>query len=123
MKKNILIIENDEYLANIYNKKLTGDGFNAVIARDGNSGLRAATKSPPDLIILDLLLPRKPGVEVLKELKADGNLKMIPVIISSDLSEKEMINECFRLGAVDFIIKAHINLSELSLRVKRALNQ
>lgn len=119
--KKILIIEDDSHLADIYSKKLTAEGFDVLIAKSGNAGLKMAKKNLPDLIVLDLLLPTKSGVEVLKELKADVNLKRLPVIIASNLSEKATVDECLRLGAVDFIIKVHINLSELVLRVKKAL--
>ena len=120
--KKILIIEDDQHLADIYNKKLAGEGFGVIVAKDGKTGLKLAAKESPDLIILDLLLPRMPGVEVLKNLKATAPLQSIPVIVSSNLAEKNIIDECLRLGAADFIIKAHINLSELVIRIKKALN-
>ena len=122
MSKKILIIEDDQHLTGIYNKKLAGEGFDVIVARDGKAGLKLAAKEAPDLIILDLLLPRMPGIEVLKNLKAAAPLQSIPVIVTSNLAAKNIIDECLALGAVDFIIKAHINLSELAIRVKRALD-
>ena len=121
MEKKILIIEDDSHLADIYNKKLSAEGFEVLIAKSGNMGLKMAKKTLPDLIILDLLLPTKSGIEVLKELKADENFKRLPVIIASNLSEKATVDECLGLGATDFIIKVHTNLSELVLRVKKVL--
>jgi len=121
MEKKILIVEDDTYLADIYGKKLSAEGFEVSIAKNGNAGLKMAKKIIPDLIILDLLLPSKSGVEVLQALKADEKYKNIPVIITSNLSEKATVDECLALGAVDFIIKVHINLSELVIRVKKAI--
>lgn len=121
MNKKILIIEDDTYLADIYSKKLSAEGFEVSTVKNGNVGLKIVKKTMPDLIILDLLLPTKSGVEVLRTLKADEKYKNIPVIITSNLSEKTTVDECLALGAVDFIIKVHINLSELVIRVKKAI--
>jgi len=121
-KTRILIIEDDADLVAAMKKMLENKGHNVIVAYDSEEGNEKLKHDRPDLIILDLLLPRMPGVEVLKNLKATAPLQSIPVIVSSNLAEKNIIDECLRLGAADFIIKAHINLSELVIRIKKALN-
>jgi len=121
--KKILIIEDDSHLADIYGKKLTSEGFEVITAKSGSAGLRMAKKTPPDLVLLDLLLPSKPGLEILKLLKADEHLRTVPVIVTSNFGDKATVRECLGSGAVDFIIKAQINLSELVIRVKKAIKQ
>jgi DNA-binding response OmpR family regulator len=120
-KASVLIIENDSHLADIYSEKLSSEGFAVTAVKDGVLGLKAARKMPPDILVLDLLLPRKSGVEILKEFKQDRGLAKIPAIVVSNVSEKQTIDECFRLGAADFIIKKHINLSELVAMIRKAL--
>ncbi|MBU1131098.1 response regulator [Patescibacteria group bacterium] len=117
----ILIVEDDEFLLRMYVAKLEMEGYKIVTAVDGEKGVRLAVKEKPDLILLDLLLPKKDGFQALKELKANAATRSIPVIILTNLSQKKDIDRCFSLGIKDYLIKAHFVPSEVIIKIKRIL--
>ena len=121
MPKNVLIIEDDEFLRGLINKKLTAEGFNMISAIDGEEGIKKAKEEKPDLILLDLVLPNVDGFEVLSKIKEDPVSSSIPVIILSNLSRKEDIDKGVKLGAVDYIIKAQFTPEEIVDKVKAIL--
>lgn len=121
MPKNVLIIEDDEFLRGLINKKLTAEGFTMISAIDGEEGIKKAKEEKPDLILLDLVLPNVDGFEVLSKIKADPVSSLIPVIILSNLSQKEDIDKGAKLGAVDYIIKAQFTPEEIVDKVKAIL--
>jgi len=121
--KNILIIEDDEFLRGLINKKLLAEGFNVISAVDGEEGIKKAKEQKPDLILLDLVLPNIDGFEVLEKVKADPDVSAVPVIILSNLSQKEDISKGIKLGAVDYIIKAQFTPEEIVEKVKNILNK
>lgn len=120
-QQKILIIEDDGFLIQMYASKLEMEGFKVLAAVDGEKGLRIVKKEQPDLILLDLLLPKKDGFEVLAELKKDSKLKDIPVVVLTNLGQREDIERCFNLGAVDYLIKAHFIPSEVIAKLKSLL--
>ncbi len=122
-KLKILIIEDDTFLLQMYSTKLELEGFEVVDATDGEKGLRQAKKELPDLILLDLILPKKDGLAVLEELKKDPATAAIPVIILSNIGQKEQIDRCFELGAVDYMIKAHFIPSEVIAKIEKTLEK
>ncbi len=122
-KLKILIIEDDTFLLQMYSTKLELEGFKVLNAVDGEKGLRVAKKELPDLILLDLLLPKKDGEEVLLELKQDQSTANIPVVILSNIGQKEKIDRCFALGAKDYLIKAHFIPSEVIAKIKKTLEE
>ena len=121
MPKNVLIIEDDEFLRGLINKKLTAEGFNMISAIDGEEGIKKAKEEKPDLILLDLVLPNVDGFEVLSKIKEDPVSSSIPVTILSNLSRKEDIDKGVKLGAVDYIIKAQFTPEEIVDKVKAIL--
>lgn len=121
MAKNILIIEDDEFLRGLINKKLTAEGFNMVSAIDGEDGLKKAKEEKIDLILLDLVLPNMDGFEVLSKIKQDQSTAKIPVVILSNLSQKEDIDKGIKLGAADYLVKAQFTPEEIVEKVKNAL--
>jgi DNA-binding response OmpR family regulator len=121
MKKSpkILLIEDDVFLANMYNTKFGLEGFEVLEAVDGEKGLRIAKKSRPSLILLDLILPGPfDGFEVLENLKKEKKTKNIPVIVLTNLGEKNHIEKALELGAADYLIKTHFLPSEIVDKVK-----
>jgi len=114
----ILIVEDEPFLLELYQTKLVQEGYNALVASNGDVGFAQALNNLPDLILLDLLMPKVDGYEMLKKLKADSKTKAIPVIIFSNLTQKEEIEKGLRLGANDFIIKTSITPTQLASRVK-----
>jgi len=111
--EKILLIEDDLFLIDIYNVKLKASSFSVDVAEDGESGLAKAKENKYDLIILDIVLPGLDGRDVLRKLKSEKDLKNIPVIILSNLGQKNEIEEGMKLGASQYLIKAHYTPSEI----------
>ena len=122
MSRTILVIEDDKFLRKVINRKLLKEGYEVIEAMDGSEGIKAA-ENKPDLILLDLVLPEMNGFEALAELKKKPETKDIPVIILSNLGEKEDIETGLNLGAVDYLIKSHFNPAEILSKIETVLNQ
>ena len=120
--KKILLIEDDPFIAEIYETYLKNAGLEVALAEDGQKGIRQSKETHPDLILLDLLLPKADGFEVLGILKSEPELKNIPVIIITNLADKESIEKASSLGAIDYIIKVNISSKEIVQKVKDALS-
>ncbi len=122
-KTKILLIEDDIFLSSIYSKKFESEGFEMLIALDGEKGLKLALSKKPDLILLDLLLPGIDGFEVLRTLQKNKETQRIPVILLTNLNQKEDIDNGLALGAADYIIKTHFMPSEIVEKVKKFLGK
>lgn len=118
----ILVAEDDEFLANAYRVKFTKSGFEVLLAADGQEALDIAHKNHPDLILLDLIMPKMDGFTVLETISRDPQLKKIPVIIASNLGQQEDIEKTKSLGAVDYIIKSDITLEDIVKKIRNHLN-
>ncbi len=117
-KKHILLVEDDGFLASIYAQRLEVEGYEVSLASNGEDGVRLALKDHPALILLDLVMPKLDGFQVLERLKQEENTKAIPVLILSNLGQKEDIERCASLGAAGYLIKAHTLPHETILKVK-----
>lgn len=114
----IFIAEDDSFLLRMYTKKLVNFGFNVISAPDGESAIRSIRKHIPSVILLDILMPKKDGFAVLQEIKADPQLKTIPVIMLTNLSEPEDIKRARKLGANEYMIKTHFLPSEVVEKIQ-----
>lgn len=121
MAKKILIVEDDKFLRDLISQKLLKAGYDITEAIDGEKGIEGVKKEKPDLVLLDLILPGVDGFEVLSQIKADPILAQIPVIILSNLGQKEDVERGLKLGAVDYLIKAHFTPEEIIQKVKAVL--
>jgi DNA-binding response OmpR family regulator len=121
MAQKILIIEDDKFLRELIVQKLNKEGFNVSEAIDGEEGIKKTKEEKPDLVLLDLILPGIDGFEVLSRMKKDSSLSSIPVIILSNLGQKEDVEKGLKLGAVDYLIKAHFTPGEIIEKIKVAL--
>ena len=119
--KKVLIIEDDEFLRGLIQKKLVSEGFEAISAADGEDGVKKAKENKPDLILLDLMLPNMDGYEVLGKVKNDSSISSTPVIILSNLAQPEDIQKGVKLGAADYVIKAQSTPEEIVEKVKTIL--
>ena len=117
----VLLVEDDSFLANIYKTKFELEGFKVTVAGNGELGLKEAKKKNPDIILLDILLPKIDGFTVLEELKGDSDLKNIPVILLTNLGQKDDVKKGLELGAKDYLIKAHFKPSETVEKVRKVL--
>jgi len=123
MPKKILVIEDDKFLRELISQKLLKEGYEISEAIDGEEGLKKVKEEKPDLVLLDLILPGIDGFEVLSEIKDDPILAQIPVIILSNLGQKEDVEKGLRLGAVDYLIKAHFTPGEIVEKINNALKK
>ncbi len=121
MNKKILVVEDDKFLLNAYRVKLQKSGFEIKIAMDGEEAIAALKGYTPDLILLDLILPKKDGFAVLEELKANEIWKKIPVLIASNLGQKEDIDRGMGLGATDYVVKTDLSLDDLVKKINSFL--
>lgn len=118
---HILLVEDDTFLANIYKTKFELEGFKVSVADNGEDGLADVKKKKPDIVLLDILLPKMDGFSVLKHIKDDAATQKTPVIFLTNLGQKEDVEKGLALGAVDYLIKAHFKPSETVEKVKKAL--
>ncbi len=121
MAKKILIIEDDKFLRELISMKLQKEGYTIVEAVDGEEGEKKIREEKPDLVLLDLILPGIDGFEVLSRIKEDPTVSSIPVIILSNLGQKEEIEKGLKLGAIDFLVKAHFTPGEIIEKIKNIL--
>ena len=117
----ILLVEDDPFLLSMYSTKFELEDFQVISANDGQKGLDFALKEKPDIILLDILLPKMNGFEVLEKLKENEVTKNIPIILLTNLNQKNEIEKGLSLGADDFLIKAHFMPSEVVGKIKKIL--
>jgi two-component system, OmpR family, alkaline phosphatase synthesis response regulator PhoP len=121
--KKILVAEDDKFLSQAYKLKLARAGFDVRVAIDGQDTLEILKTFTPDIILLDMIMPVKGGMAVLQEIKADEKLKNIPVVVTSNLEQKDQIDEGFKLGAVDYLIKSNISMDDLVKKIENVLSK
>lgn len=120
--KKILLVDDDPVLTRMYQKKLENDGYLVETAADGDTALDKIHSSRPDLVLLDIMMPRLNGFEVLKQLKAHTETSTIPVVLLSNLSSSdEDILKGIQLGALTYLIKAGNRPSVVVAKVKEIL--
>ncbi len=107
----------------MYASKFELENFNVIMAEGGEKGVKMAINEIPDIILLDVILPKMNGFEVLEKLKSDERLKDVPVILLTNLSQKDDIDKGLKLNAVDYLIKAHFTPSEVVEKVKEVLGR
>jgi DNA-binding response OmpR family regulator len=119
--KKILIIEDEQALQKTLTSKLESEGYKVFTSLNGIEGLEIAKKEKPTLIILDLILPKKNGFEVLEGLKIDEDTKEIPVIVLTNLENMGDIQKVIDLGATTYLVKANYELNEILEKIKKIL--
>lgn len=115
--RTILIAEDDRFLRRAAELALKQRGFSVVLAEDGSQALALARTCQPDLILLDVLMPRMTGIEVLRQLRADEATRHLPVLVLSNSSKELDVDTANRLGIEGYWIKANLSLKELGDRV------
>lgn len=117
----ILIVEDDRFLRELLTRKLVQGNYEVFEAIDGEEGLKKMKEIRPDLVLLDLILPSIDGFEVLRRIKEDISLAQTPVFILSNLGQREDIEKGLKLGAVDYLVKAHFTPNEIIEKIKATL--
>jgi len=119
--RTVAIIEDEEILLKVLKEKFQNENFEVVTAIDGEEALPLIKQSRPDVVLLDLILPKKNGFEVLQEMRNDPNLKNVPVVVLSNLGQEEDIKRALQLGAQDYLIKTQHPINEVIEKVKSYL--
>ncbi|MEK9209372.1 MAG: response regulator [Patescibacteria group bacterium] len=119
----ILIIEDDKFLRELIVQKLVAEGFKVYSAIDGEESFKILEKIMPHLILLDLILPGMDGFEILTRLKKDQKTSSVPILVLSNLGQKEDIDKAVSLGAVGYMIKANFTPGEIVEKVKNILRE
>lgn len=116
-KKTILLADDDQFIAVVYKDGLEQAGYSVVVAHDGEEALAQIRAIKPDLVLLDIIMPKQNGFEVLQALQADPTVSTIPVIVLTNLSQESDELEARKFGATDFLVKSNISLNDLLARI------
>lgn len=119
----ILVAEDDKFLARAYEFKLSRAGCQIIMAANGEEAINKMKAEKPDLVLLDIIMPKKNGFDILLEIKADPELKAIPVIIMSNLGQEGDIKKGLQAGAIDYIVKANTSLEEVVKLIEKYLKE
>jgi len=117
----VLVIEDDKFLQRLLVMKLTQDGFDVTGASDGEEGLRRIVTEPPNLVVLDLIMPKMDGFEVLAQMRTNIKSRNIPVIVLSNLGQDEDISRVKQLGALEYLTKSEVSIHEVVQKIEEVL--
>ena len=123
MAKKILIIEDEEIMVDLLQKKLTKEGYVVSVARDGEEGIKAIKNQRPDIVLLDIIMPKMGGLEVMEEKRKDPDIKDIPVIIISNSGQPVELDRARKLGASDWLIKTEFDPQEVLSKVVKQIGR
>ncbi len=119
----ILVVEDETFLVKIYTVKLKKEGFDVSIANDGEQAVKMAEELKPDLILLDLILPKLNGFEALERMRASAANKSTPVIVLSNLGQEEDIKRAEGLGADGYLVKANFSIQDIVAKIQETLEK
>lgn len=117
----VFIVEDDAFISSLLVKKLSAAGATVETVNNGEAALEAIKKFQPNVILMDIMLPGIDGLQVLQQVKADAELRAIPVIMLSNLGEKTQIDQAKKTGAINFLIKATMSVDEIAAEARKAL--
>lgn len=123
MGKKILIIEDDRFLSSLMKARLEKEGFSTMQAFDGEEALNLLKQEKPDMIVMDLIMPKVSGFELLETISVDPQISRIPVMILSNLGQDSDIDKVKRLGAVEYFVKVKTSIDDLVSHVKEIANK
>lgn len=119
----ILVVEDDVFLGNAYKLKLEKAGYTVDIATDGFKAMESLKKQIPSIVLLDLIMPNMDGFSTLEAIRKRPELDKTPIIIASNLGQKEDIDKGLRLGAADYIVKSDLSMKDLIKKVEDTINK
>jgi len=119
--KKVLIVEDEKILADVEAEEFRSRGYEVQVAENGDEAMGQVKTFKPDLIVLDLIMPKKGGLAVLKELKDDPELKDIPVVVLTNLSEDKSVKDAMELGAADYFVKTENAIYEMADKAQNYL--
>ena len=119
--KSILIVEDEPLLSNLLKQRLEKEGYIVAQAQDGQEALEKIKEQTPNLILLDIILPKVSGFEFLEKVRENPQMEEMPVIVISNLGQESDIQKGQSLGAVGYFVKAHVSIEDLVGQVKQFL--
>jgi len=120
----VLLVDDDPAIVVMYERKLSLNGFRVVVAGNGEEGLAALKKERPEIILLDIMMPKLNGLDTLKIIKSDPAYQDLPVIILTNLGDRaEDVMRCKELGAADYWVKANTPIGEITERIKKIISR
>ena len=123
MGKKVLIVEDEQLILELLQKKLIREGYETLIAKDGDEGLKAMRQDRPDIVLLDIIMPKMGGLEVMAEMQKDPELKKIPIIVVSNSGQPVEIDKAQALGAKDWLVKAEFNPQEVIDKIEKQIGK
>jgi two-component system alkaline phosphatase synthesis response regulator PhoP len=123
MAKKILLMEDEELIISLLQKKLVKEGYDVAVARNGQEGLELMRKEKPALVLLDIIMPKKGGFEVMEEMSNDESLKNTPIIIISNSGQPVELGRAKKLGVKDWVIKVEFDPEEVVDKVKKQIGK
>ena len=121
MAQKILLIEDDEIMVDLLERKISSEGYEVAVARDGEEGLKKIAEFLPDLILLDMVMPKKDGIEVLEEIYKTDDYKKIPLVVISNSGQPVDIERTKELGARDWLVKTEMDPKEVINIIRKHL--
>lgn len=121
MAYSVLLVEDEAALQHTMGEALRAAGFEVISATDGEQGMRLVLEQKPNIVLLDLILPKRSGFEVLEAMKKDPNTKNIPVIVLTNLEGAAEIDRAVALGADSFLVKANYEIGEIVNKVRQVI--
>jgi len=119
--QKILLVEDDPFLSSLLKNRFQKESFNIILAQDGEEALISLKSGKPNLILLDIILSKKSGFEVMEEIREDPQLEKIPIIIISNLGQPEDVQRGYELGAIEYFVKAKTSIDDLVEKIKEFL--
>jgi DNA-binding response OmpR family regulator len=119
----VLVVEDDKFLRTVLEKKLSAEDFEVISAVDGDEALEKIISDKPDIILLDIILPKRSGFLVLENIKKDPEFKKVPVLVISNLGQEEDIKKGLSLGAIEYFVKAKVSLDDVVKKIKEYAGQ
>ena len=119
----IFVVEDNKFLMKFYRIKLEKEGYNVVCACDGEEAMQKIQTETPDIILLDIIMPKKSGMDVLAELKKDPKFQNIPVLILTNLGQEEDMKKAIDAGADDYIVKADTSFEDVLSKIEKHLKE
>lgn len=117
----VLVVEDDKFLGNAYRLKFEKEGFEVVITTDGQEAIDQMKKKMPDVVLLDLVMPVMDGFATLEAIRVTNGWKSVPVIVASNLGQKEDLDKAMAMGANDFVVKTNVSLDEIIAKVRASV--
>lgn len=119
--KKLMVVDDDRFITKVYSIKLSHEGYDVILAYNGEEALEKARKEKPGLVLLDLIMPRMDGFEALEKMKKDPKMKNIPVVVLSNLGQDTDIDRAMDLGAEDYLVKSNVSLKYILEKIDQYL--